>query len=494
MDGDSAMEVCSGCVGNGSAGGEACLCAACGRRGDWGHRAVPAFRDRAQLRLQTAGALQAQGEAGLSERPRRPHLSPHASSPDVEAAVLALRRSHPAWGGRRIAAVLARKGKAQLAAPTVTGILRRAGVPLQRDTGRGAAWQRFEAEAPNALWQMDFKGHVPLSVARGRLWPFTVPDDHSRYSIALEACGDQREETVKACLVKACRRHGLPHRILCDNGAPWGTAGQGPLPALTVWLIERDIAISHSRPLHPQTPGKEERFHRALKAEAPAGPHFPDLVHAQSHLDAWRSTCNHRRPHEALKAAVPAGRYTPSPRSCCQEPVPFEPATDDLLRKVCPHGRIKLRGKSWAVSRALTGKTVALRPGPADGDSLVFFRHHYLKTIDLGESKAWKMSAMSSHNRPRCLQSVHAGGAGSGRGLRPPAGVGSAWRCGRGDGPGQNAQGLRKRFPRSGLAAPAAGAFSAPCCHDLCQPLVSWHLTRGGRVPCDGDAQGRRRT
>jgi transposase InsO family protein len=331
---------------------------------------------------------QAQGEAGLSERSRRPHLSPRASSPEVEAAVLALRRSHPVWGGRKIAAVLAREGKAQLAASTVTSILRRAGVPLQHDRGRGAAWQRFEAAAPNALWQMDFKGHVPLSVARGRLYPFTVLDDHSRYSIALEACGDQREETVKARLVKAFRRHGLPHRILCDNGSPWGTAGQGPLSALTVWLIERDIAISHSRPLHPQTLGKDERFHRTLKAEALAGPHFPDLVHAQAHLDAWRSTYNLRRPHEALKGAVPAERYTPSPRSYCEDPAPFEPAPDDLLRKVCPHGRIKLKGETCAVSRALIGKTVALRPGQADGEYSVFFRHHYLKTIDLSEREA----------------------------------------------------------------------------------------------------------
>lgn len=334
------------------------------------------------------GRWRAEGEAGLQERSRRPHLSPRLSAPGVAAAVLQLRRSHPCWGGRKIAAVLAREGHAGVAPSTVTGILRRAGVALGTEAGRGPPWQRFEADAPNALWQMDFKGHVALSVARGRLHPFTVLDDHSRYSIALEACGDQREATVMSCLIKAFRRYGLPHRILCDNGSPWGTAGQGPLSALTVWLIEQDIAVSHSRPLHPQTLGKDERFHRSLKAEALSGPHFPDLEQARTHLDAWRNTYNHRRPHEALGDAVPADRYRPSPREYREAPAPFQPGPDDLLRKVSPHGRIRFQGKDLPLSRALEGKTVALRPSETEGQYHVFFRHHPVKTIDLGERKS----------------------------------------------------------------------------------------------------------
>ena len=304
----------------------------------------------------------------------------------VVQAVEALRHSHPAWGGRKIAAVLAREGGAAIAPSTVTGILRRAGV-VSGHEGRGRPWQRFEADAPNALWQMDFKGHVALSVARGRLHPFTVLDDHSRYAIALEACANQREETVKSCLVKAFRRHGLPHRILCDNGSPWGTAAQGQLSALAVWLIEQDIAVSHSRPLHPQTMGKDERFHRSLKAEALSGPHFPDLARAQAHLDAWRTTYNHHRPHEALGLAVPGERYTASPRTFRDSVQAFEPGPDDLLRKINDRGRLKFKGRNWNISRALDGKTVALRPSQTDGTYDVFFRNHYIKTIDLTENE-----------------------------------------------------------------------------------------------------------
>jgi len=52
-----------------------------------------------------------------------------------------------------------------------------------------------------------------------------------------------------------------------DNGPPWGGEGQQTLSALVLWLSRLGIRISHSHPYHPQTQGKDERFHRTLKAE-----------------------------------------------------------------------------------------------------------------------------------------------------------------------------------------------------------------------------------
>ncbi|RWD76600.1 MAG: transposase, partial [Mesorhizobium sp.] len=142
--------------------------------------------------------------------------------------------------------MLAREGIGTPAASTVTGILRRNGIELGALGGGAQPFIRFEHAAPNHLWQMDFKGHVALRA--GRLHPLTVLDDHSRFSIALSACADQTTETVKARLIAAFRRYGLPWRIATDNGPPWGDGGRNDFTLLTVWLIEIGIAVSHSRP------------------------------------------------------------------------------------------------------------------------------------------------------------------------------------------------------------------------------------------------------
>jgi transposase InsO family protein len=290
----------------------------------------------------------------------------------VEQAVLALRAAHPAWGGRKIARVLAREQGIAIAPSTVTGVLRRHGVPLGGQGDR-AAPIRFEAEAPNLLWQMDFKGHVAMAQNGIRLHPLTVLDDHSRFALAIAACDNEREATVKAHLATAFRRYGLPRRMLMDNGGPWGTAAQGRFSALTVWLVEHGVAVSHARPLHPQTMGKDERFHRSLNAEVLAGIAFADLAHAQAALDAWRHVYNARRPHEALDDAVPLDRYSPSPREYRDTVEPFDYLAGDLLRRVQPNGRIKLHGRHRRVGRAFAGKTVALRPTETDGRYAVFF-------------------------------------------------------------------------------------------------------------------------
>ncbi|NIR98045.1 MAG: transposase family protein, partial [Gammaproteobacteria bacterium] len=113
--------------------------------------------------------------------------------------------------------------------------------------------------------QMDFKGHFALDA--GRCHPLTVLDDHSRYAVGLYACGDERTGTVQGRLSEVFRRYGLPERMLMDNGSPWGDDGTHPYTPLTVWLLRLGVGVSHGRPYHPQTQGKDERFHRTLGAE-----------------------------------------------------------------------------------------------------------------------------------------------------------------------------------------------------------------------------------
>lgn len=322
------------------------------------------------------------GASGLADRSRRPHGSPGRCAAEVEAAVLSVRAAHPAWGGRKIARRLKDLGHAEVPAPsTVTAILRRGGVDVGQFGGGGTAFTRFEHGAPNDLWQMDFKGHVGLS--SGRVHPLTVLDDHSRFAVLLGACGDQKTATVRDLLQGAFRRYGLPRQLITDNGAPWGNGPGSPFTPLGVWLMEQDILISHARPYHPQTMGKDERFHRSLKAEVLSGPSFADLAEAARAFDRWRHIYNTERPHDALGLAVPASRYSASQRSFAETVPPFDYAPGDLVRKVQQGGWVSLLGKDVKLPKAFAGKLVAMRPTRTDGVYDAIFRSQLIKTVDI---------------------------------------------------------------------------------------------------------------
>ena len=149
------------------------------------------------------------GDRELADRSRRPLVSPARSEPAIEAAVLAVRDAHPAWGARKIARCLERDGLAPPARSTTHAILRRHGRVEPPAGTPGQPYRRFEKEAPNLLWQMDFKGRVAL-IGDGACHPLTIVDDHSRYALCLAACGDQQGRTVQGHLEQTFRRYGLP--------------------------------------------------------------------------------------------------------------------------------------------------------------------------------------------------------------------------------------------------------------------------------------------
>ncbi len=243
-------------------------------------------------------------EEPMTERSRRPHGSPARTDAKMEATILALRAKHPACGGRKLHHALLRQGKPAPAPSTVIEILRRNGVPVGELGGGANPFVRFEHDAPNDLWQMDFKGHVPMEA--GRLHPLTILDDHSRYNIVLGACADERTTTVKSRLRQAFLRSGQPRAIITDNRSPWGDGPGSPFTPLGVWLIEHGVRVSHARPYHPQTMGKDERVHRSLKLDVLRTQTFADLRGAARAFTRWRRVYNHERPHEGIGCAVPA--------------------------------------------------------------------------------------------------------------------------------------------------------------------------------------------
>ena len=321
------------------------------------------------------------GPAGLADQSRRPRSSPRQTAPTLEAAVLALRDEHRAWGGRKLAARLRALGHEAVPSPsTITAILRR-NDRLQDPERAQHAWQRFERAAPNQLWQMDFKGHVPLGQGYGRLHPLTALDDHSRYCVILGACGNEQGTTVRDRLIAAFRGYGLPDRILVDNGPPWGDGNARPWTRLGLWLLQLGVGVSHGRAYHPQTQGKEERFHRTLKAELLQGPPHAGLSQAQAAFDRWRTVYNLERPHEACDLKPPISRYQPSQRPYPETLPALDYGPDALVRRV-GNGRLWLHGRQYWLGEVFAGLPVGLQHTDVEGVWTVYFSRFPVGRID----------------------------------------------------------------------------------------------------------------
>lgn len=324
-----------------------------------------------------------EGAPGLQERSRRPANSPAISTAELERDVVALRGQHPAWGGRKISRRLLDLKNTEVAPSTVTAILHRHGLISAQASQAATHWTRFERDEPNALWQADFKGH--FETAQGRCLPLTVIDDHSRFNLALHACARATTEVVQTQIERVFGLYGLPVQINFDNGAPWGSPkAPGQLTELGVWLVRLGVVVSHSRPYHPQTNGKDERFHRSLDAEVLKGRSFESLAKVQAALDHWREVYNQERPHQALQMATPITRYRPSARRLPARLGEPEYASRDEVRTVGCNGELRFRSGRYKVTNALRGHRVAIRPHQdQDGLFEVFFAHHRCLTIDL---------------------------------------------------------------------------------------------------------------
>ncbi|BBP71230.1 hypothetical protein PHLH6_32340 [Pseudomonas sp. Seg1] len=324
-------------------------------------------------RFETSGA------EGLIDQSRRPKTSPKRCADEVEQQILTVSEEYAAWGARKLKRVLEDSGAVMPSVSTVHAVLQRHS-RVDSKAAEIKPFIRFEHEAPNDLWQMDFKGHI--SLAQGRCHPLTILDDHSRFSLCIAACLDERRETVQEHLIRVFRRHGLPLRMTMDNGSPWGDQ-TGVYTALEVWLMSQGIKVGHSRPYHPQTQGKLERFHRSLKNEVLRDRHFIDLNGAQRAFDIWRDIYNQKRPHQALDMQVPATRYSSSPREYQEQPAAPEYDDGDVVRKVQVKGEIYWRNREYTVGKAFYGRSVAIRETTEDGIRDVYWSRHRIARIDL---------------------------------------------------------------------------------------------------------------
>ena len=322
--------------------------------------------------------FEVEGVEGLVDRSRRPVESPERTSLEVEDLVVTVRERFPAWGGRKIRAFLIREGYQPPAASTITRILIRRGL-ITETVGEQRKFVSFEADTPNLMWQIDFKGHIGLQDGQ-RCHPLGILDDHSRFNLNLTACVNEQTTTVKTQLTATFNHFGLPEVILADNGPPWGSSNPGfRWTPLAVWLADIGVRVVHSQPRHPQTLGKEERFHLTLIKELLTPNRvWANISQIQAAFDEWRTVYNHQRPHQSLNNQVPADRYQPSPRPFPTTITPPQYPDHWTIHKVDAAARITINRNHYKIGKPFIGRTIAIDPQT----NIAHYRTHPIRVIN----------------------------------------------------------------------------------------------------------------
>lgn len=259
-----------------------------------------------------------EGLDAVEPRSRRPRTSPHATPGAVRDRITALRIELAARGldagPATIAWHLGREGLPVPSTSTIQRILHAAGLvtPEPRKRPR-SSWIRFEASAPNELWQSDFTHWRLADGTEVEILDWL--DDHARFLLAITAFGRVAGDDVVATFVSAGEEHGWPAATLTDNGAVYTSRFTGGRNGFEYLLAYLGIRQKNGSPGHPQTQGKIERFHQTLKRWLGRRPAASGLAGLQAQLDAFREVYNEQRPHRAIGRRTPGEAYRAMPRA-----------------------------------------------------------------------------------------------------------------------------------------------------------------------------------
>jgi transposase InsO family protein len=325
------------------------------------------------------------GVAALQDQSRAPKRVARKTSDAVAEMLVATRRAHPTWGGRKIKEMLehGEEGLKLPSASTIAVVLNRHGIVQKRRVRlrpRVHHGNLTTPDGPNDVWAADYKGQFRLG-NREYCYPLTATDLHSRFILAVEALDATDEEQARMVFESVFRAYGLPLVLRTDNGSPFASQGLAGLTRLSAWWLRLGICHQRTEPAHPEQNGCHERMHRTLKAET-TRPARDTCLQQQERFDQFREEFNERRPHEALDMKRPADLYQPSDR-LLPDPLPEleYPLHDDVL-VVQRGGHVRLpRRRSTFLSYALAGQPVGLREQP-DGTWLVSFCNLALGTYD----------------------------------------------------------------------------------------------------------------
>jgi transposase InsO family protein len=290
----------------------------------------------------------AEGDGGLVARTRRPRSNRSRTPEVIEDAIVALRKELEEQGldagAHTIAYHLGERGIDPPSVATIWRILVRRGfITPQPQKRPKAASIRFQAEMPNERWQEDIT-HWELATGTD-VEILNAIDDHSRFLVGSDALVVFKAADVVASFHEAASAHGFPAELLTDNGAVFTAAPRGGRCALELECDRFGIKDINSRPYHPQTCGKVERFHQTLKRYLAKQDHATNIAELQVQLDTFRTYYNEVRPHRAIGRRPPAKAYTARPKATPSGPV--IPAPYRLRRdRIDGSGAVTLRHDS----------------------------------------------------------------------------------------------------------------------------------------------------
>ena len=293
------------------------------------------------------------GEAGLKPVSRRPRSSPTRVSAAMEEEIVALRKALADDGLDAGAATIQyhlscrhRRRKASVpSVATIWRVLSRRGfvVPQPHKRPR-SSWRRFAAELPNECWQADTTHWVLADGTEVEI--LNILDDHSRLLVASQAFVTTKAADVVETFHAAVGAHGLPASMLTDNGAIFTAEARHGRCAMENELAALGVAYKHSRPYHPQTCGKVERFHQTLKKHL-ARRRPATLEALQVCLDRFGTYYNDVRPHRALGRRTPAQTFAARTKATPKNPPLMVEGHHRLRRdRIDKSGTVTLRYRS----------------------------------------------------------------------------------------------------------------------------------------------------
>ena len=320
----------------------------------------------------------------LSDRSRRPHVTANKTPDETEMKIVDVRANHPGWGAKKIKTVLENKGHEMPCVKTVNNILNRYDCISKEESLKHTPYTRFEKEKCNEMWQTDFKGEFKMQDGK-YCYPLDIFDDHSRFVICIKP-SESTSDLVLPVFREAFYEFGMPNSVLSDNGAQFAGFRQG-YTQFEKWLMNHDVLPIHGRIKHPQTQGKIERFHRAMKQEV-LNHYIPhNITDAERVLNEWRNCYNNERPHEALGMRCPSDIYVPSEREYRDNVEKYEYSGIYHVIKVNSWGYVRFDRWQIYLSETMIDEYIEFRPNPNGDTFIACYRNFAIGEFDVHTGK-----------------------------------------------------------------------------------------------------------